>query len=45
MLGGMLLSSLSIAQSHARAAAVLVDELDPGHFQGTPNRQVVSSRH
>lgn len=30
MLGSMLLSSLSIAQSHARAAAVLVDEFDTG---------------
>jgi hypothetical protein len=27
---------LAIAQSHTRAATVLVDELDAGHFQGTP---------
>jgi len=40
-----LLSSLSLAQSHTRSAAVLVNELDASHFQGTPNRQVVGSRH
>ena len=28
-----------------RAAAILFDEFDAGHFQGSPNRQVVSSRH
>jgi hypothetical protein len=28
-----------------RAAAILVDEFDAGHFQRTPNSQVVSSRH
>ena len=25
-----------IAQSHTRTAALLVDEFDAGHFQGTP---------
>ena len=33
------------AQPHPWPAAVLVDELDAGRFQGPPNRQVVSSRH
>jgi hypothetical protein len=28
------------AEPDARAAAVLVDELDPGQLQGTPNGQV-----
>jgi hypothetical protein len=32
------------AQSHTRAAAVLVDEFDAGQFQGASNRQVVSGR-
>jgi hypothetical protein len=32
-------------QAHARSAAILVNELDASHFQGTPNRQVVGSRH
>jgi hypothetical protein len=36
---------LTIAQSHTRAAAVPVDELDAGQLQGPPNRQVVGSRH
>jgi hypothetical protein len=31
-----LLSSLSLAQSHTRAAAVLVDELDAGSFKSLP---------
>ena len=30
---------LMFAQSHARAAAVLVDEFDAGQFQGTPDCQ------
>ena len=37
--------SLTIAQSHTRTTAVLVNELDAGYFQGSPDRQVVSSRH
>jgi hypothetical protein len=31
-----LFCSRMFAQSHTRAAAVLVDEFDAGHFQGTP---------
>jgi hypothetical protein len=34
-----------MAQSHTGAAAVLIDELGARQFQGTSNRQVVSSRH
>jgi hypothetical protein len=30
---------------NTRSAAVLVNELDAGHFQGTPNRQVIGSNH
>jgi hypothetical protein len=44
-LDGKLLSSLTLARSHTGAAAVLIDELDTGHFQGTLNHQVVWSRH
>jgi hypothetical protein len=40
-----LFSPLTFAQSHTRSAAVFVDELDPGCFQGTPNRLVIGSRH
>jgi hypothetical protein len=36
---------LMFAQSHTRVAAVLVDELDTGQFQGAPNRQIVGGRH
>jgi hypothetical protein len=32
---------LALAQSHSWAAAVLVDELNAGQFQGASNRQVV----
>ena len=31
-------------QTHPWAPAVLVDELYPSHFQGTPNCQVIHSR-
>jgi hypothetical protein len=34
-----------LTQANARSTAILVDELDPGYFQGAPNRQVVGSRH
>jgi hypothetical protein len=33
------------AKADAGATAVLVDEFDAGQLQGTPNRQVVGSRH
>jgi hypothetical protein len=36
-LGGKLLSSLAFAQSHTRAAAVLVDEFDAGGFESAPD--------
>ena len=36
---------LTIAQPHARAAAVLVDEFDAGQLQGPPNRQIIGGRH
>jgi HAMP domain-containing protein len=39
-----LFSLWRLTQAHARPTAVFVNELDAGHFQGTPNRQVVSSR-
>jgi len=35
--------SLTLAEADARPAAVLVNEVYTGQFQGTPNRQVVSS--
>ena len=30
--------------SHTEPAAVFFDEFDAGHFQGTPNRQVIGCR-
>jgi hypothetical protein len=36
---------LAIAQSHTRAAAVLVDELNAGQLQGPSYREIVSRRH
>ena len=36
---------LRFTQAHARAAAVLVDELDAGQLQGPSSRQVISRRH
>jgi len=34
-----------LSKAHTWAAAVLVDELDADQLQGTPDGQVVSSRH
>jgi hypothetical protein len=36
---------MRFSQAYPGAAAIFVDEFDAGHFQGTPNRQVISSRH
>jgi hypothetical protein len=40
-----LFSLWQLTQANARSTAILVNELDPGYFQGAPNRQVVGSRH
>jgi hypothetical protein len=40
-----LLGPLVLAQSHARAAAVFVDELDAGCFQRPTNGQLICSGH
>jgi hypothetical protein len=34
---------MTIAESHTRTAAVLVDELNAGQLQGAPNRKVVGA--
>jgi hypothetical protein len=36
---------LAFAKADALSTAILVDEFDAGHFQGSPNRRIVSSRH
>jgi hypothetical protein len=34
-----------LLEPRSGAAAVLVDEIDAGHFLGTSKREIVSSRH
>ena len=38
-------TTFGVEGSHTRSAAVLVDEFDAGHFEGSPHCQVIGSRH